>query len=80
MLSDGVVYGLFYGFFRFCRHRKNEKRGREGEGGGVMAGDAGAELEPGRGTAGELARIGGGMAAAWLEVCRRCSWRLLWFW
>ena len=27
-----------------------------------------AAREPGRGTAGELARIGGGMPAAWLEV------------
>ena len=36
--------------------------------------------EPGRGTAKELARIGGGMLAAGLELCRRCSWRRLWSW
>jgi len=52
MLSDGVIYCAFYGFFVFVRAEKTKKRGSEGEGGGVMAGDAGGELEPGRGTAG----------------------------
>jgi hypothetical protein len=66
-LSDDVVYGYFNCFFVFVGREKTKKRYSEGAGardGGVMSGDAGAELEPGR-----------GMAAAWLD--RRCSWRPL---
>jgi hypothetical protein len=59
-----VLYMALLTAFSFLERRK--KRKKEGA------------REPGRGTAGELARIGGGRAAAWLEVCRRCSWRLLW--
>ena len=53
----------FLWLFSLCGQRKNEKKD--------------AAREPGRGTAGGR-RDGGGRAAAWLEVCRRCSWRLLW--
>lgn len=60
-LADDVVYGTFDGFFVFVRAEKTKKRGIEGEGGGVMAVDAGAELKPGRG-------IGGGMPAVFLAA------------
>jgi len=56
MLSDGVIYCAFYGFFVFVRAEKTKKRGSEG---------ARARA------AGELARIGGGMAAG----CWREGWR-----
>ena len=56
-----VLYMAVKTAFSFFRAEKNEKKDAAGRrGGGVMAGDDGGELEPGR-----------GMAAAWLEVCRR---------
>jgi hypothetical protein len=75
-----VVYGYFNGFFVFAGREKTKKRGSEG----ARARDGGSrsELVPvvvqlvtGRG-------IVGGMPAAGLKVCRRCSWRLLgsWWW
>ena len=55
-----VLYMAVKTAFWFLRAEKNEKKVAAGRwGGGMMAGDAGGELEPGRGT-----------AAAWLEVCR----------
>ena len=48
---------MAFSFLQAEKKRKKEGAGRRG--GGMMAGDAGGELEPGR-----------GMAAAWLEVCR----------
>ena len=55
-----VLYIAFLTAFSLLQAEKKRKKVAAGRwGGGMMAGDAGGELEPGRGT-----------AAAWLEVCR----------
>ena len=58
-VQHGVIYGTFNGFFLFSGRKKRKKVAAGRQGGEVMAGDDGGELEPGR-----------GMAVAWLEVCR----------
>ena len=50
-------------FFSLQAEKKRKKDAAGRRGGGMMAGDDGGELEPGR-----------GMAAGWLEVCRRSWW------
>ena len=55
-----MLYIALLTAFSFLQAEKKRKKVAAGrQGGEVMAGDDGGELEPGR-----------GMAVAWLEVCR----------
>ena len=63
----GQYNGYFMAFSFLGREKKRKKEEARRWGGGVMAGDAVGELEPGRGMTGEAMR----RAAAWLKVCRR---------